>query len=206
MSSHRRTAFTGRSARPAWFRSGAPLSVCLAAFSTFPALVLAATVSTATAAVFHGREEIPKLAFPEADRVEAKTFFLTPEQRSRIERLSHSQLESELLTVYVAFRSKAVHGYAIVDTHIVRTLPETLLVVLSADGAITSIELLAFHEPVEYLPGTRWLAALRGKRESADLRIGRGVTGITGSTLTSRAVTASLRRALAVFEVLLRKD
>ncbi len=178
----------------------------IAAAATLAAFLLAASVPSAPAAVFHGREEIPRLAFPEADRVETKNFFLTPEQRSRIERLSHSQLESDLLTVYVAFRNEAVHGYAVVDTHIVRTLPETLLVVLSTDGEVTSIELLAFHEPVEYLPGKHWLAALRGKREAADVRVGRGVAGITGSTLTSRAVAASLRRALAVFQVLLRED
>ena len=89
------------------------------------------------------------------------------------------------------------------DTHVVRTFPETFLIVLTPEGAVSATYVLAFYEPLEYLPAERWLRQFDGKRASDDLRIGPGIAGITGSTLTSHAVAGGLRRALAIYAVLL---
>lgn len=62
---------------------------------------------------------------------------------------------------------------------------------------------MAFHEPPEYMPSTRWLVMLDKRRLTDDLRVGRAVVGITGATLSARAVVASIRRSLAIYEVLL---
>jgi hypothetical protein len=166
-----------------------------------PVLLLAAS---AIATVYHSRDEALKLAFPDADRVEPKEFFLTPAQRTDIEAQAKSQLDSALLTVYIGYRGAHPSGYAIFDTHIVRTLPETFMVVLAPDGNVVGTYLLAFYEPPEYAPQERWLEQFRGATLSNELRVGRGIAGITGSTLTSEAVTGGLRRALAIYAVLLK--
>lgn len=155
------------------------------------------------ATVFHTRDEALKLAFPEAERTEARDFFLTREQRSEIERRAASPLESDLITVYVGSRGGETLGYAFLDTHIVRTLPETFLVVLGTDGTVRSTYVLAFYEPQEYLPTDRWRRQFDGKRGTDDLQVGRGIAAITGSTLSSRAIAASVRRALALHAVLI---
>jgi hypothetical protein len=166
--------------------------------------LLVASAAPVRATVFYARDEALKLAFPDADRVEAKDFFLTAAQRAAIEAQAKSPLDSDLLTVYVGWRGDRPSGYAIFDTHVVRTLPETFLVVLAPDGAITSTHLLAFYEPPEYAPPERWLAQFRGAALNDELRVGRGIAGITGSTLTSEAVTGGIRRALAIYAVLLK--
>ena len=89
------------------------------------------------------------------------------------------------------------------DAHTVRTLPEAFLVVFSPQGRITSTHVLAFHEPLEYLPATRWLEQFPGRGLDDELRVGGSIAAITGSTLTSRAVVGGLRRAMAVHRVLL---
>jgi len=157
----------------------------------------------ARAKVFYARDEALVLAFPNADRTEARNFFLTPEQHSAIETRARAPLESNLVTVYVGYRGDQRVGYAVLDTHVVRTLPETFLVVLTPDGQIANTHLLAFYEPLEYLPGERWVGQFGGKRLGDDLVVGRGVAAITGSTLTSRAVTDGIRRALGIYAVLL---
>src|SRR5258706_11466343 len=81
--------------------------------------------SAAGATVFYSRDEALTLAFPEADRTEARDFFLTPEQRQAIQQMSRSELDSDLLTVYSGYAGERLLGYAIFDTHVVRTLPET---------------------------------------------------------------------------------
>jgi len=115
-----------------------------------------------------------------------------------------SKLESDLITVYVGYRGEQVIGYAIFDTHVVRTMPETFLVVLSPAGAVSATYLLAFYEPSEYAPPERWLAQFHDATLSDELRVGRGIVGITNSTLTSAAVTGGIRRALAIHAVLLK--
>jgi hypothetical protein len=165
------------------------------------ATLLVATAAAAT--VFHSRDEALRLAFPDADRTQARDFFLTPEQRAEIESRARARLESNLLTVYVGYRGEQVIGYAVLDTHVVRTLPETFLIVLTPGGTVAATHLLAFYEPLEYAPSARWLEQFRGQGLGDDLQVGRRIAAITGSTLTSRAVAGSVRRALAIHAVLL---
>jgi hypothetical protein len=174
--------------------------------SRLPFLLLACALlaSAAPAKVFYAKDEALHLAFPDAERVEARDLFLTPEQRAAIEERARSKLDSDLLTVYVGRRGDAVQGYAVLDTHTVRTLPETFLIVLSPGGTVSATHLLAFYEPLEYSPPARWLKQFDDATLTDELRIGRGIVAITGSTLTSEAVTGSVRRALAIYDVLLK--
>jgi hypothetical protein len=157
----------------------------------------------ARATVFYARDEVDGLAFPDADSVKAVDFFLKPDQRRAIEARAGSRLDSDIVTVSVGRRDGAVLGYAIIDSHVVRTLPESLLVVLTANGSVEATYSLAFYEPLEYLASKRWLAQLDGRGLDDGLRIGRDIAAITGSTLTSRAVVGAVRRALAIYQVLL---
>jgi Na+-translocating ferredoxin:NAD+ oxidoreductase RnfG subunit len=76
-------------------------------------------------------------------------------------------------------------------------------VVIDPQGKIAATHVLAFYEPLEYLPSDRWRAQFAGKRSEDDLQVGRGIAAITGSTLTSQAVAGGIRRALAIYAVLL---
>ncbi len=163
-------------------------------------------VSTVEAKVFHARNEIAQLAFPEADEVEAVDFFLTDEQRGRIQGLASSELDSNFLTIYVGRQDGRVVGYAVLDTHLVRTLPETFLIVLGEHGEVSSTFVMAFHEPLEYMPHERWLALLEDQELEDGLRLGRGIVGLTGSTLSAHAVLGSVRRALAAHQVLIAES
>jgi len=167
-------------------------------------LVIAAACPVATwAKVFYARDEMQEVAFPGATRMQARDLFPTAEQQSAIEMQAQSLLESNLLTVYVGYADDQVLGYAFLDTHTVRTLPETFLVVVSPQGKIVALHVMAFYEPLEYLPGERWLGQYSGQGLDADLRIGRRIAGVTGSTLSAEAVNGAVRRALAIYRVML---
>ena len=53
-----------------------------------------------------------------------------------------------------------------------------------------------------YLPPDRWLAQFEREKLSEELRLRGKIHAIAGSTLSSRAVTAGVRRALALHRVL----
>jgi hypothetical protein len=156
---------------------------------------------TGKAEVYHSRESALRLAFPEADNIEKRELFLSSAEAADVERLAGVKLPSRLVTVYVGTRDARVVGYAFIETHQVRSLPETVLLVVYPDGRAKAVHMLAFHEPPEYAPTERWLGQFAGRPLDRSLSLRGGVDGITGATLTANAITASVRRILAVFQV-----
>lgn len=155
------------------------------------------------AKVFLTQEEALRLAFPADTIVVRKTAFLTAAQQETARELSGADRSpSALVTYYVGTRDGRVVGTAYFDTHVVRTLPETVLILLDSAGAIARIEVLAFAEPEEYLPRTNWYAQFGGKKLDKELAIARGIRPVSGATLTARATLDAARRILAVHQVL----
>jgi hypothetical protein len=136
--------------------------------------------------------------------VERRTLYLTPEQVAAVEKAARSKLPSPVVTAFEGRADGAVSGRAVLDTHTVRTMPETLLTVVEADGRLRMALVLQFGEPPDYLPREGWLKTLEGKVLDDDLWPGRGVRRVTGSTLTVQALTEALRRSLAIDSLILR--
>ncbi len=147
------------------------------------------------------REKALAAAFPNA-RVVADRVYLTEEQAEAVREISGGDLPTRIYARYIAFRGKEVVGRAYVDTHIVRTKRESLLISLGADGRLQDIAVTAFLEPPDYLPGDLWLGQFTGRALDAELAPDRAIHGLTGATLTTRAVTAAARRVLALDKVL----
>lgn len=168
--------------------------------------VLAAGPAPVGAAVYYGRQDALQAAFPDADEIESQRFFLTEAQRKQVEEVAKAPLEDRMVTVYVGKKGDEVLGYAFLETHEVRTLPETLLIVVAPDATVSKILLAAFYEPPEYVPSQRWLDQFHGESLSHDVRVNRDIKGIAGSTLTAHAVTGGVRRVLALYEILLRDE
>jgi len=170
------------------------------ALCVLAALALAAP---AGAKVFYTQQEALALAFPDAERVEARNWVLTDEQAGRIEALSRSKLDSKLVRAWRATRGDAILGWALIDVRTVRTHAEAIMVVLSPEGSVRTVRMLAFHEPLDYLPPDRWYGQFADKTKDDPLRVGSDVHGIAGATLSARATSDGVRRALAIHQVLL---
>ncbi len=167
---------------------------------------LAAPGGPAHAKVFHSRSEALEIAFPGADRVDSHTYVLTEDQTSRIQEIARCDLDSRLVKVYTGWKAGEVVGYAFIDLHTVRTLPEAFLIVLRPDGTVRTLRVLAFHEPLDYLPSKRWYSQFGDKSPGEPLRVGGDIHGIVGATLSARATTRGVRRALAMYEVLVEDE
>ncbi|MEL7061524.1 MAG: FMN-binding protein, partial [Acidobacteriota bacterium] len=62
------------------------------------------------------------------------------------------------------------------------------------------------REPAEYIPPALWYAQFDGRSLDEALQVERGIRGVTGATLTARATTEAVRRALAIHAVLQAAD
>lgn len=152
------------------------------------------------ATVYYSKQEALALAFGEGATVEMLPLFLSDEQRAAIERLGRVSLDSNLYTFYVGKRGEQHLGYAAIETHTVRTKPETLLIVLDKEGKLRQTVVLAFHEPPEYQLPPQWFARLV-EVPLEELRLGGGVEGVSGATLSARAAIDSVRKVLAIFRI-----
>lgn len=162
--------------------------------------VLAAPVGGAAAGTIT-REEALASSFPGAE-VQSERVFLTAEQQERAASLSGVEVPSALVARYVARREGAVVGRAYVDTHVVRTKRESLLISVDPVGRVRRIDTTAFLEPPEYLPPEPWLDQYRGRPLDDELSVRRAIRPIAGATLTARSVNDAVRRVLAIDAVL----
>lgn len=160
-----------------------------------------AAAGAASAKVFLTDAEALALAFPDC-AVERTTNYLSPAQLAAASGAAGIPVERAVAFAYRATCQGKPGGTAYFDTHRVRTLPETLMVVVDPEGKLARIEVLSFNEPEDYLPKGSWYASLLGRRLDGELQTGRGVRAITGATLTVRATVDAVRRVLATHGVL----
>ena len=150
---------------------------------------------------FLTRDEALALAFPDCE-VKRGTRYLSKTQQKRVAALAKSSFDSGVVYPYVATRKGERVGTAYFDTHRVRTLRETLMVVVGPNDTILRVELLSFAEPKDYIPRGKWYGQFADKKLDEDLSLKRKIRGVTGATLTAKATTACARRVLALHRTL----
>jgi hypothetical protein len=138
------------------------------------------------------REEALASAFPGARPVR-QTVFLTPQQLAAAKAESGIDFSDQLVIRY-----SAAAGFAYFDSHRVRTLPETVMVVVTPDGRVGRVDILSFDEPTDYFPKRRWIDQLLGRRLDRDLSITGAIRPISGASLTGRAIVNATRKVLAI--------
>ncbi len=147
------------------------------------------------------REEALALVVPGA-AIADERIFLTEAQQKRAAMLAGEAIPSALVARYTATREGQILGRAYVDTNVVRTKKETLLISLDASGRVKRIDVTAFLEPGEYTPPRPWLGQYRDRELSDEVGINRSIRPIAGATLTARAVNSAVRRVMAIDGVL----
>jgi hypothetical protein len=140
-----------------------------------------------------GKPDPLRAIFPDADRFDAADVILTDEMARRIDELARSRIPERMVTFYTARRGNEVLGYGVLQSHVVRTKRETLLVAFEPDGRIRRIVVVAFLEPPEYRPSERWLGQFAGKATADRLAVGDDLAPISGSTLSARGVAEQSR-------------
>jgi len=167
--------------------------------------IIAFLTTQSSAELFMTRDQALETAFPESESVEKIDIFLNESQASEIEKISRVKLDSKIYIFYKFSNGDGTLGYAVLNTHLLRTKSETVMYVISNDGRLINAEILAFFEPSEYMQSEKWLMLFENQILDNELRIDRDVPNITGATITSHAFTESVRKVLAIFEVAVKE-
>jgi len=179
------------------FRHAAALAACS----------ILAAASPAWSRVYLTQKEALEHAFPPGCSVERRTLFLEDEEVNAIQAKAGAKVDTKVVTYYIGKDATGrLLGHAFFETRTIRTMPATYMAVVDPDSSIRAAEILAFHEPEDYLPPERWLAQFTGKTLHDDLRVKGGIHGMSGATLSSWAFSDGIRRILAIYEVAVSKE
>lgn len=164
--------------------------------------VLLLFAAGADARVFMTQKQALAAAFPAGSTVSRQAVFLTPAETSAAQAASGVEFRDQMIVRYVASAGGRVVGYAYFDTHRVRTLAETVMVVVTPDARVGKIEILSFDEPPDYLPGDRWIAQFSRRPLDDELSLKRAIRPLAGATLSGRAILNASRKVLALHKVI----
>jgi hypothetical protein len=165
--------------------------------------LLLVAVTPGFAEIFYSKNEAMELAFGAGTEIESLSLFPDEDQTAKIQQDAKVKLDSGLFTFYVGKSQGKILGYAAIESSTVKTKPETLMIVLTADGELRNVYTLAFHEPPEYQPPQAWFEKLY-KRPLAEMDFNKGVDGISGATLSTRAAINSIRKVMAIYQVMVK--
>ena len=143
------------------------------------------------------QQEALASAFPNGAKATRQVHYLTPQQLKAAQKDSGVEFTDRMIVRYAG-----PNGFAYFDTHRVRTLPETVMILVTPDGKIDRIEILSFDEPPEYLPKERWMDQFDGRKLDEDLSMKRKIRPLSGASLSARAITNASRKVLALHKVI----
>lgn len=136
-----------------------------------------------------------------AKSVETRNTILSDAQLSELSKLSMQKIDSKLHRIYLAKNGDKTVGYAVLMNQKVRTKTAIALYLIGLDKKIKSIEIVAFNEPMEYLPSATWLKVFDQKSSANTLKLNQDIPTTTGATLSAKAITDGARAALALLEI-----
>ena len=140
-----------------------------------------------------------------ADTVITKKNILLSKQRTKtIQEQAHVKLESKIFRIFKAEKDNETLGYGVLVNRKVRSKNAVVLYLISKDSILKSIEVIAFNEPIEYLPSKTWNAQFENISTDKMLKSATDIPTITGATLSARALTDGSRIAFAIYNETLK--
>jgi hypothetical protein len=139
--------------------------------------------------------------YADADRQWQETWEPKADERAALESQLGWKLPEAVFTFHRASRGGRDFGWALVLEEKGRFKPITFLVHLGPDRRVAAVLVMVYRESRgDAVRRTRFLDQFEGKDAGDPLRLNRDVVGISGATLSSRALAAGVRKALLLAE------
>ena len=134
-----------------------------------------------------------------------ENIFLTQKERTTLEEKSSTKFYGGLALRYITTcPDKKSKSYHYVDSHIVRTLNETVILTIK-DNQLESFIVSSFNEPPEYIAPLKWYQQFKGAKGDKILRAREEIDALSGATLTANASIRSTNKILALHRHLQQK-
>jgi Na+-translocating ferredoxin:NAD+ oxidoreductase RnfG subunit len=151
--------------------------------------------------VFHGPESARRELFPAHTRAVSDTFRLEGPRRDIAAAYFKTGFTESAAVFERVYGGDSLLGYLYAAREIGKVEYLDFIVALDTRGNVSRVLVTAYRESVGgEVSSKRFLRQYRGKNARHRLRLHREVDAITGATLSSRAVTTGVRKALSFWE------
>jgi Na+-translocating ferredoxin:NAD+ oxidoreductase RnfG subunit len=156
--------------------------------------------------VYLTREEALRRLFPQAEEFQESPVNLAPAQKERVETILEKKLKEETYPFWIAKKGGTPIGYAVLLDVIGKERPITFMIAVGPERRVTGVEVLIYRESQgSEIRSGRFIRQFIDKTLSAPLKIGQDVDAISGASLSSRATTYAVKKALALVEAVYGK-
>ena len=131
--------------------------------------------------------------------ISKKNILLSKEKARLIEQETKSKLKSKIFRIFKATKGSQLLGYGVLVNQKVRSKNAVILYFISKDSILKAIEIIAFNEPMEYLPSKKWNEQFNNTKTTKMLQVSKNIPTISGATLSAKAITDASRIAFGVY-------
>lgn len=166
---------------------------------------VALAVTSGNANELISENEALRKIFRDAASFDHRHIILTDSQQAKLSKdagISFGQTHQPQFDVYTAKTNGKIVGYALVDTVIGKWGPIHYMAGLSSDGKIKKIIVLEYLEiRGQPIAKNRFLKQYQKKGKKNHIRLHKDINGISGATISSRAITDGIRKLVYALDV-----
>jgi len=137
-------------------------------------------------------------------KIVKKNILLKNDQAKNIQKSAKIKLKSKIFKTFKAMNGKNIIGYGIIVNRKVRSKNAVVLYMISNNGVLKSMEIIAFNEPMEYIPSKIWQKQFKDIPTTKKLRLNKDIPTITGATLSAKSIVDGSRIAFAFYDEVLK--
>ena len=145
-----------------------------------------------------------KANFGAKTKIVKKNILLTNEEAKNIQKIAKIKLKSKIFKTFKAITGKKTIGYGIIINRKVRSKNAVVLYMISKDSVLKSMEIIAFNEPMEYIPSKTWQEQFKDIPTTKKLRLNKEIPTISGATLSAKSIVDGSRVAFAFYDEVLK--
>lgn len=159
-------------------------------------ILLILFVSTAYAGEISDRTEASiKLSLGNDVKIEMQKLFLDKKTIKSVSEKSHQKFLKDFVYYYKVRKDDEIIGYAILDNVYGKLQPITVLAVFDKKGVIVGSYIIKYREQHgKQVTNETWLKQFEGKKVESDFLLGKDIDGISGATISARAVSLGMKR------------
>ena len=135
--------------------------------------------------------------------VSKKNYLLHSDEADKVQKLAQLKLDTKIYRIYTAKKGDKILGYGVLVSRKVRSNTAVVLYTIH-DDTLQTIDIIAFNEPLEYVPTQTWQEQFNNVATDNYLQLNREIPTITGATLSARSITDGSRLAFALYNTLLK--
>lgn len=147
------------------------------------------------------RDQVLKNAFPLAETFVRQVLRLSDEQMKKLSEESGQKISSRFVTVYIAKKGDESLGYGFIGYTKGKSSFIKYFVAITPEGKIHSIEIMSYRgEKGSEVRHEIFKKQFAGKSSGSNIKVGADINAISGATISSRAVTNSVRKTMRVWQ------